>query len=80
MNITKEEVRVVNVNIHMSEREALLLSFLAGGLAPDYATELIQNSNNHQFSKKVELGKVSVEEVNRLLGDLYKEIGRAINK
>ena len=79
MNITKEEVRVVNVNIHLSDRQALLLSFLAGGLAPDYATELIQNSNKHQFCNK-QVGEVSVEEVNRLLSDLYKEIGRAINK
>jgi hypothetical protein len=77
MNITKEEVRTVNVTISLSEREALLLSFLAGALAPDYATESIQNSNKHQFcSHKV--GEVSVEEVNRLLSDLYKEIGRAI--
>jgi hypothetical protein len=81
MKITKQEVRTVNVNISLSEREALLLSLLAGELAPNYATELIQNGNKHQFlSKKVELGEVSTEEVNRLLGDLYKEIGRAINK
>jgi hypothetical protein len=78
MKITKQEVRTVNVNISLSEREALLLSLLAGELAPNYATESIQNSNKHQFCKK-ELGSVSVDEVNCLLSDLYGEIGQAIN-